>query len=202
MFKILGIDLAGSEERHTGVCIMDENLNAKTFLIKTNEEIINLILNENPRLVAIDAPLSIPRGRSSLEERSNIHLRECDKELLRLRIKFFPVTLGPMRMLTKRGIMLKNLIEGLGVEVIEVFPGATQDILGLPRKHKGIDKLREHLVELGIKGLNKQLSADELDAVTCAYTGYLYLKGECIELGNKEEGTIVVPKIFIKRKNS
>jgi predicted nuclease with RNAse H fold len=39
------------------------------------------------------------------------------------------------------------------------------------------------------------LSGDELDAITAAYTGYLFLKGKAIEIGDKKEGTIVLPKI-------
>jgi len=60
----------------------------------------------NPAAVAMDAPLSIPRERRSLEERDSIHLRPCGRELLKQRIKFFPFTLAPMRRLTARGIAL------------------------------------------------------------------------------------------------
>ncbi|MEM2781551.1 MAG: hypothetical protein QXG45_02370, partial [Nitrososphaerota archaeon] len=36
---------------------------------------------------------------------------------------------------------------------------------------------------------------DELDAVTCALVGYLYLKGDYVALGDEEEGTIIMPKL-------
>jgi len=62
-------------------------------------------------IVAIDAPLSLPTGRKSIEQKTGVHLRECDKELLKRGIKFFPVTLGPMRKLTSRGITLRRILE-------------------------------------------------------------------------------------------
>jgi predicted nuclease with RNAse H fold len=192
--SVIGLDLAANHKKQTGFCIMNENLEVKTFLLFTDNEILEHVKYYNPELIAIDAPLSLPMGRTSLEEKSNIHLRLCDRELLGLGIKFFPITLGPMRKLTERGIKLKQMLENFGYKVIEVFPGATQDILGLVRKNQGINKLREGLISLGIKGIKYEMSDDELDAITCALTGLLYLKGECIELGDKREGILIIPK--------
>jgi predicted nuclease with RNAse H fold len=195
--KIIGIDLAGSEKRNTGICILDENLNAKSFILKKDKEILDLVKREKPDLIAIDAPLTLPRGRKSIKKKSNIHFRNCDKELFKLGIKFFPITLGPMRMLTERGIKIRKILEKK-YKVIEVYPGATQDILKIPRKQKGLRKLLNGLKKLGIKIERKKLNGDELDAITAAYTGYLFLKGKAIEIGNKNEGTIIIPKIDLK----
>jgi predicted nuclease with RNAse H fold len=191
---VVGLDLAANHKKQSGFCILNENLEVKTFLLFTDNEILEHVKRYDPELIAIDAPLSLPLGRTSLEEKSNIHLRLCDRELLELGIKFFPITLGPMRKLTERGIKLKLMLENLGYKVIEVFPGATQDILGLVRKNQGVNKLREGLISLGIKGIKYEMSDDELDAITCALTGLLYLKGECIELGDKKEGILIIPK--------
>jgi len=191
--KILGIDLAGSEKRKTGICLLDEKLNAQCQVVFSNEEIFNLIKKENPSLIAIDAPLSLPFGRKSLEKKSPFHFRKADLELFKMKIKFFPITLGPMRMLTKRGIFLKEKLKKK-YRVIEVYPGATQDILGLPRKQKGEKKLLNAIKKLGIKISQKNLTADELDAICCALTGYLFLKKKTISLGNKKEGQIIVPQ--------
>ena len=126
---VIGIDLAGSEKRNTGICILNENLDARCFVVHKDEEILDLIEKFKPDLIAIDAPLSLPKGRKSLDRRGKIHFRECDKKLFEFGIKFFPITLGPMRMLTKRGIKLRKILEKKGYKVIEVYPGATQDIL-------------------------------------------------------------------------
>lgn len=191
--KIIGIDLAGSERGKTGICLLDEKLNAKCFILFKDKEILDLIEKERPNLIAIDAPLSLPKGRKNLRK-SKIHFRECDRKLWEFGIKFFPITLGPMRKLTKRGIKLKKILEKKKFKVIEVYPGATQDILKIPRKQKGLGGLREGLKKMRIKNLRKNLSGDELDAVTCAYTGLLYLKKKFIALGDKKEGQIILPK--------
>lgn len=192
--RALGVDLAGSDRRPTGMCLLSDSLECKTFIVFTNDEIEKAALSYSPDVIAIDAPLSIPKGRKSIEERADIHLRECDRDLLRMRIRFFPITLGPMRLLTKRGIALKETLEGNGFKVIEVYPGGAQDILGIKRK-KSAGALVRGLRSLGIKGLRENMTGDELDAVTCAYVGMLYLKGDYIALGNPEEGTIIMPKV-------
>ncbi len=93
---IVGIDLAGSSRRPTGICIL-RGMKASTQLAFDDEEILSAVDQAKPNLVPIDAPLSLPNGRKTIHERSGAHLRECDRELQRRRIRFFPITLGPMR---------------------------------------------------------------------------------------------------------
>jgi predicted nuclease with RNAse H fold len=193
--KVIGIDLAGTENRPTGFCIMNNKMNVKTKILYKDREIIKNILEEKPKIIAIDAPLSLPKGRKSLEQKSNIHLRECDRELLRNKIKFFPITLGPMRELTKRGIRLKKILNKKGFEVIEVYPGGAQDLLKIPRKSKSIEGLRKGLEMLGIKGLSENMTDHELDAVTSAFVAKLYLEKKYIAYGNNDEGVIIMPKL-------
>ncbi|MEM0042403.1 MAG: DUF429 domain-containing protein [Thermofilaceae archaeon] len=189
----LGVDLAGSPKRPTGMCIIDEGLNAKTWIAYNDEEIIRAVLEFRPSVVAIDAPLSLPLGRSSIDDRTGPHFRECDKALRSLGIRFFPVTLGPMRALTRRGMQLKNDLEKRGYTVIEVYPGGAQDLLGIPRKSAGLDALRLGLERIGIKLASPSPGPDELDAVTAAYVGLLYLRGEALALSGKD-GSIIMPK--------
>lgn len=191
--RVVGIDLAGVETRPTGFCIM-EGMKVKTSLLYTDKEIIQEVKKAKPKIVAIDAPLSLPKGRKSIEEKSHIHLRECDRELLKRRIKFFPITLGPMRKLTKRGISLKQKLEEEGFKAIEVYPGGAQDILKIPRKQRGLEKLTLGLRKLKIKGLTKRMSDHELDAVTCAFVGKLFLEGKTETFGDPVKG-IVMPKV-------
>jgi predicted nuclease with RNAse H fold len=192
MSLIVGLDLAGVETRPTGYCLL-VGMEAKTSLIYTDFEILAQIREVHPKVVAIDAPLSLPPGRKSLEERNNIHLRECDKELLKRRIKFFPITLGPMRKLTERGMRLKKILEAEKFVTIEAYPGGAQDVLGIPRKQKGLEKLKVGLGNLGLKGLNNLMSDHELDAVTCAYVGKLFLEGDAAFYGSPDS-YIVMPK--------
>jgi len=188
----VGLDLAGVESRPTGLCIF-EGFKAETFLVYTNEEIVRKTEESKPEIVAIDAPLSLPTGRKSIEERTGVHLRECDKELLKRGIRFFPVTLGPMRKLTSRGIALRRILEGKHFRVIEVYPGGAQDVLGIPRKQQGLERLRAGLKKQGIKGLHDRMSEHELDAVTCALVGKLFLEGKAVTYGTRDQA-IVMPR--------
>ena len=166
---------------------------AETFLVYTNEEIVSKTMENKPKVVAIDAPLSLPAGRKSIEQRTKVHLRECDRELLKRGIKFFPVTLGPMRKLTSRGIIIRRILESKHFKVIEVYPGGAQDILRIPRKQHGLQELRRGLEEFGIKGLHDEMNDHELDAVTCALVGKLFLERKTINYGTREQ-TIVMPR--------
>src|SRR3989442_15222391 len=121
----------------------------------------------------MDAHLYLQRERESLEVKGPPHFRACDRELLRMKIRFFPISLGPMRKLTKRGMSLKSVFEGAGLRVIESFPGAIQDMLGMPRKQEGLEKLRRALVGHGAGGGGdrNRLTGVELEARTCAVDG-------------------------------
>jgi len=101
-----------------------------------------------------------------------------------------------MKLLTLRGIKLREKLESSGFRVIEVFPTGAQKILGISTKRDGIKRLREDLEKLGLKNLPKEIDGDILDAATCAFIGILYLKGLCIEVGDPDEGMIVIPRKF------
>lgn len=167
-------------------------MKAETCLVYTDEEVLSKTQTASPEIIAIDAPLSLPPGRQSIEQKTGIHLRECDRELLRRRIKFFPITIGPMRKLTVRGMSLKKVLELKNFKVIEVYPGGAQDVLGIPRKQKGLSNLQAGLERLGIRCLNSQTSDHELDAVTCAFVGKFFLEGKSVTYGNPDCG-IVMP---------
>jgi predicted nuclease with RNAse H fold len=192
--NVAGVDLAGSPGRNTGICLLRGFTITSFATVYSNEEILAFIERAYPVLVAIDAPLSLPPGRTSLEERNGEHFRTCDRELLKRGIRFFPITLGPMRALTIRGIRLKEMLIRRGYGVIEIYPGAAQDIWGIPRKQGGLAKLRGGLEQLGLKGLAKNMNGDELDAVTGALVGWMYLKGQAEVLGNFTNGAMVIPK--------
>ncbi len=78
-----------------------------------------------------------------------------------------------VKILVERAI---NLIKKLDkkIEVIEVFPRATEKILGLKKE--------------------KRVNKDKYDALLCAITGECYLKGNFEKLGSEEEGCIIIPK--------
>jgi len=72
--SIVGLDLAGVEVRPTGFCLL-QGMSTKCMLLYTDQEIIEATLESNPRVIAIDAPLYLPPGRVSLDEKNAPHLR-------------------------------------------------------------------------------------------------------------------------------
>jgi uncharacterized protein len=192
---VVGIDLAGSPNRNTGICLLKDRTILSCATVHSDAEIISFINSSRPDIIAIDAPLNLPPGRKSIEERTDAHFRPCDRELLKRGIRFFPITLGPMRSLTVRGMRLKELLTELCYDVIEIYPGAAQDLWKIPRKQGGLKKLEKGLKQLGLKGLGKNRNGDELDAITGAMVGRMYLKNQAEVLGNFKEGAIVIPII-------
>lgn len=192
-FKVIGIDLAGSPKRKTGICLLTDNIVLSCEIVYTDDEIFEYVKSYSPDLIAIDAPLNLPPGRKTIEDRNGEHFRSCDRELLKRGIRFFPITLGPMRSLTKRGITLKTKLKRRKYTVIEIYPGAAQDIWKIPRKQYGLEKLRKGLKKLGIKGLHNKMNGDELDAISGAVVGQLYLQRKAEVIGTFRKGAIVLP---------
>jgi predicted nuclease with RNAse H fold len=184
-FVVVGVDLAGSVRRPTGLCVL-RGMKAWTRVAFADEEILSTIDQAQPDLVPIDAPLSLPEGRTTVHDRAGAHLRECDRELQRRGIRFFPVTLGPMRMLTERGLVLRAKIEKMDYRVVECYPGGAQDVWGLPRQRRDRQGLRRGLEELGVRGLTEAMTGDELDAVTAALVGRWFLLGQGELLGGAD----------------
>ncbi|MGH7164221.1 MAG: DUF429 domain-containing protein, partial [Nitrospiraceae bacterium] len=199
-FIVVGIDLAGSPRRPTGVCVL-RGLKSHTHIAFSDEEILHAVQQAQPDLVPIDAPLSLPEGRRTIHDRSGEHLRTCDRALLRRGIRFFPVTLGPMRMLTERGLALKAKIQAMGYRVIECYPGAAQDVWGIPRQHRDRKGLLAGLKNLGVNGLTKAATSDELDAATAALVGRWFLLDRGEMLGGKH-GILIPSGGSLKRAPS
>lgn len=182
--KIVGIDLAGKEENPSGICILQRGkLVLKTLY--TNANILKAINLINPSVIAIDAPLSLPKGRCCLEKDCACavggHLRQAERDI-RPYGRVLPLTFRGMKMLTLRGIALaEELIKNY--RVIETHPRTSQKMLGLKDPH---DLSRFYK-------LPRDATEHELDAALAAVTGFLYLKDCYLELGDPEEGTIVIP---------
>jgi len=201
--KLIGLDLAGSDKRPSGICFLQGN-QANVFIINTDEEILRAI-GDHAQTVAIDAPLSLPKGRCCLRDgcdcSGKAHFRLCDLELRKLKIKFFPITLGPMRKLTLRGMALKNKLEANGLRVFETYPGAAQDIWGIPRQ-KDLQGLKRGLKRFRLQGnwLRPEVTKDELDALTCALVAREELRGNAMAIGDPEEGLMILPKLTHRRE--
>lgn len=178
--RLVGIDLTGSENRPTGWCLLDGD-QASTRLLKTDRELIEETVAAKPDLVSINSPLSLPRGRIRVtNDDPGRHefgiLRECERTLKRRGVNVYPSLIDSMQNLTARGIRLANALRAMGVPVIESYPGAAQDIMGIPRKRASLEFLKDGLADFGIEGdfITNKVSHDELDAITSAIVGVFF----------------------------
>ncbi|MBC8501493.1 MAG: DUF429 domain-containing protein [Nanoarchaeota archaeon] len=182
---IVGLDLAGSEQRVTGFCLIGEEIEEVSEL-KTNDEIVSKVEKVKPDLVAIDSPLNFPKKGS---------WRKAEYEMNKRRIKFFPPKgLIAMEKLVARAMALRDLFQSKGILVIEVYPGAFYDIIKIPRKNNYLE-LKRLLKFYDLVLDRREYSQDELDAVASAFVGRLFLEAKVEFLGDEEEGQIVVPKV-------
>ncbi|MCW1293355.1 MAG: DUF429 domain-containing protein [Candidatus Parvarchaeota archaeon] len=187
MSLIGGIDLSALEKNYSGVCVI-EGKNTYVNKLRRTEEIIEKV--KNCDIIAIDAPLFLPKNYKKITK--GMPQRKCDIELKKLKIKYFPLAMKYMKILTYRGIEIKNKLEKLGIKVIETYPGAVYDISGLDRKDSKeiIKKLSNYLnIE------NRKFSKDEVDAITCAYVAMSFYNGKYIALGNSSEGLMIISQI-------
>ena len=197
----VGIDLRSGPRYPTGFAAMGPELRLQRIeVIRTDEALLEAIERASPALVAIDAPLGLPEGRCCTDQtcecaRHGI-MREVDRVCAAAGYRPFPTLLPSMVKLTERGIRLYEELTARGHEVIEVYPGMAQDILGIPRKGSGIDGLRRGLKRAGVLGIPRarRVTHDELDAATCALVAQLQLAGETETMGPGDPVPLVVPR--------
>jgi len=179
--------------------VIDGKMKVKCAILHGDDEILAFVRRSGAKYIGVDAPLALPKGRHCLGEhcRGRAHFRACDRVLAWMGIKFFPITIGPMRTLTARGIRLKRKLERLNLEVFETFPGAAQDLLGIPRKQRGLPELQQGLLRLGCKGdiTTRDLTGDELDSINCALVAKDYAEGSYLAIGNPSEIMMILPRL-------
>ena len=196
--RVVGIDLTGSEKRATGWALLNGD-QAETKSIITNDELLRETLAAEPDIVSIDSPLSVPEGWNQKQEQiapDTPIYRKCELALKRMGISVFWCLLPSMRSLTMRGMWLAGELRKRGLNVIESYPGAAQDILGIPRKGSSLEELKRGLNRSGIDGpyLTGRVTHDEVDAITSALVGLFYLADDYIALGTPAEDYLIVPR--------
>jgi predicted nuclease with RNAse H fold len=199
--RIVGIDLTGSEKRPTGWCLLDGN-QVTTRCVRSDDDLISASMETRPHVVSIDSPLSLPRGRISVSDDDPGRdqygiMRYCERVLKKRGINVYPALIPSMQKLTARGIRLATAFRTRGIPVIESYPGAAQDIMGIPRKRASLEMLREGLSEFGVTGefLETQVTHDELDAITAAIVGAFFWGGRFEALGDDDEEALIIPDL-------
>ena len=178
--KVAGIDLAGSSKQPTGFCCMGER---QAWVIEVHEdhEMISLVKHCSPRVIAIDAPLSLPTTGA---------YRQVDLRLKKMGCPVLPPLFRGMKLLTERAMRLASVFKDMGFNVIEVHPRSTLKLLGF-KEPSSLDVIAR---SLGFTIMSPSLSPSkhELDAFAAAYTAWLHLQGKTLIVAEKD-GSIVVP---------
>lgn len=153
---VIGIDLAALETRPSGFCIKKKK-EIKTKILYSDDEIINLAVKIKPAVIAIDAPLSLPKAS---------HYRKCDMLIRKAGIPIFSFNLPSLKKLAKRGLALKKKLKKklkakrgkkFKTAVIETYPYA-------------VLKMRKPKIKRRFR------TKHEKDAFICALVAAAYLK--------------------------
>nr|WP_243852977.1 ribonuclease H-like domain-containing protein [Sphingomonas naasensis] len=202
---VVGLDLTGSAKRPSGFAVTRGDY-AETMLLSSDDEILESVFAADPDLVSIDSPLCLPVGRTCETDDDPMRniagiMRVSERILKRRGINVYPCLLPSMQRLTARGIRLAAAIRARGIPTIECYPGAAQDIMGIPRKGAGLEWLRLGLEEFGVQGayVKEGASHDELDAITCSLVGSFHLAGQTEAIGGVGEEPMMVPDLHAKR---
>ncbi len=180
---IVGTDLAGEAANPTGWAL-PKNKAISAYQLYNNEEILKRSTDCRPHLIAVDAPLSLPKKGV---------MRKADREMHKRGYPVFPPRFPAMEKLTLRAIRMVQEITRRGFNVIEVHPTSTRKALKMPTKDW--EKIQTVFLRIGLEGDLKTriLTTHEIDAVTAALTGHLHLQRKTELIGDEEEGYIVVP---------
>lgn len=204
----IGIDLTSSLRRATACVALDGELTlAWSDLLFSDADILDITASHRPHIVAIDAPLGLPKGLCCLEESCSCQAlmpgkgRMCESELSRRGIPcYYTTKKSIIKNMVYRAISLKHEMGARGCQVIEVYPYATKVVLfggPIPSKSKpaGLSFLRQQIAKLMPQLIPHlpRFNHDLCDALLAAYTAYLYAKGEAEIIGDPGEGAICIP---------
>jgi|SRR6056297_212148 len=190
-----GIDYGRQYAGNTVICQKDDqqyHFEAIPKNIHTDSYILEKARQEKPGYIFIDAPLSLPAVYSKPEiPTKDYFYRICDKELGAMS----PMFLGG---LTARAIKLKNVLESIGIQTLETYPGQLAQHFKL--KDEGYKKNKKSIqpcIEIITQKLEGTVYPDEViswhhfDALLCCLSAERYFRGEGKIHGDEKEGVIV-----------
>jgi uncharacterized protein len=198
----LGIDLAGIERRETGIALLRAGRLELLTSAGADDEILAFAALAGPgAAIAINAPMTLPRGRCCLDDECRCRhdpgtrSRQVERDLLRMGVPTLATAL--LKVLARRGIRLAETLRQRGWDPIEVYPYATLRLLGLPTAGKrtplGRRRIHDALRPLVSRLNHPDASEHQLDAVVCAYTALLWREGRTRAVGSDEEGVMAIP---------
>ena len=198
----VGIDLAGVTHRETGLALLIDGRLDRLETGGHDGDVLAFVAEAGRgATVAINAPLTRPRGRCCLDDDCRCRTdpgtrsRQLERDLGRRGIPTLATAL--IKVLARRGDRISGLLRGAGWAPIEVYPFASLRILGLPCSGKKTVAGRRR-IDRGLRPIvpglrHPRATEHELDAVVCALTADLWRRGLAETVGDPEEGLMVVP---------
>lgn len=152
-----------------------------------------LISDQKPGVVYIDAPLTLPKVYSKEVHTpdSDFFYRAADREVQAMS----PMFIGG---LTARAIRLRTILAAKGVAMLETYPSALVRLLlpqlqGYKKDSASLVTYFEALQELiGYKVHNTPQNWHQLDAILCWISGNRHNDKQAILYGDSSEGRIIV----------
>ena len=211
--RYLGVDLAWSKNNFSALSILEDNILIQTVYLKSDDDILNYILEIKPDKIGVDAPLEVLNS-SGTRDIENSFL----KDFAKYKLGVYPVNKSIMDRLyggNRAEELFKKLQNyQLRINLFEVYPHATilrcftkDKVLPYKRK-KGRSSpfIREQLnifqnyIEDVIIDFNRydvdncmvkdlKVIEDKLDSIVCAYTLY---RGDTVGY-NDYDKLLIVP---------
>jgi predicted nuclease with RNAse H fold len=190
MDTFAGIDYGSKTAGTTAICF---NRNDTLFIQQSikNKDADKFILDFaekfTPEYIFIDAPLSLPG--IYFKKGDDYFYRQCDREVNAMS----PMFLGG---LTARAIRIKDLLSSAQIKIKEVYPAGLVKILTIdnePYKAKDTEPFWEKIKRyLPLPVLETPVNWHQVDAVLAWLSGYRFYNNENVEIGNPEEGVIII----------
>jgi uncharacterized protein len=194
--KIMGIDY-GSKLAGTTAAVMLNGGRLEVWQSErgqnADEWLTDLASSLQPKVVYIDAPLTLPKvyTQGVYTSAEEYFYRVCDKEVQAMS----PMFIGG---LTARAIKLKAKLSETGIAVLETYPSQLAKILlnHLPDYKKGLATLpvfTEALQSLLPYQINQPLANwHQFDCLLAWYSGYRHSTQQALLYGDAKEGRIIV----------
>ena len=188
---IWGIDFGSNLSGTTVICTWN---GAELTMIQSakkqsaDDMILKEMESQEPDLIMIDAPLSLPPALLGSEKTGGDYFfRHCDKSLKAMS----PMFLGG---LTARAIRISHLAQKAGIKILETYPAAQARRMALLNYKKAPpDEIaRQVCLENKFPSISAMDNAHQLDALLALVAGLRYKKGIAIQYGEPSEGVIYI----------
>ncbi len=177
---VLGIDLAASPRRRSGVALLALHRGRAELRLCSSipggwREASRLAHRLAAALAVVDAPMSLPRRGG---------FRAAERLAIRLGARLLPLTLESMRALASEAAMLRRSLEAF-MDVYETHPASIPRVSGCPAP---LYAARYGVDPAPCRG------RDERDALLAALVGAGLAAGEAIILADDEGTALLLPK--------